>query len=95
MLVSGFNALLIPIALIFFIGPVMHPLIYFSLFVGVAAIVTAVTRETRRMAAVAKLQMMNAMACDPINLFAGMIEQMLLKRPNVQRYLTEVNAGRA
>jgi hypothetical protein len=94
MLVSGFTALLIPIALVFFIGPAMHPMVYYSLFVGVAAIVNAVTRETRRIGFVAKLQMMNAMACDPINLFAGSIEQMLLRRPNVQRYLMEVNAGR-
>jgi hypothetical protein len=95
MLVCGLNALLIPIALIFFIGPVMHPMVYYSLFVGVAAIASAVTHETRRVGIVAKLQVMNAMACDPINFCAGWIEQMLLRRPHVQRYLMEVNAGRA
>jgi hypothetical protein len=94
MFVSGLDALLIPIALIFILGPIMHPLLYYSLFVGVAAIVSAVTRETRRAGTIAKLQMMNAMACDPINLFAGSIEQMLLRRPHVQQYLAEVNAGR-
>jgi hypothetical protein len=95
MLVSGLNALLIPITLIFFIGSVMHPMVYYSLFVGIAAITSAVTCDTRRVGTIAKLQVMNAMACDPINLFAGWIEQMLLRRPHVQRYLTEVNAGRA
>ncbi len=94
MLVCGLNALLIPIALIFIIGPVLHPMLYYSLFVGVAAIVNAVTRETRRVSLVARLQMMNAVACDPINFVAGSIEQMLLRRPHVQRYLVEVNAGR-
>lgn len=94
MLVSGLNALLIPIAVIFFVGPVILPMLYFSLFVGVAAIASAVTCETRRVGTIAKLQVMNAMACDPINLFAGWIEQMLLRRPHVQRYLMEVNAGR-
>jgi hypothetical protein len=95
MLVSGLNALLIPIALIFFVGPVIYPFVYYSLFVGIATIVSAVARETRRMGLVAKLQMMNAMACDPINFFAGSIEQMLLRRPHVQRYLLDVNSGRA
>src|SRR5262245_16775193 len=95
MLVSGLNALLIPIALLFFVGPVIFPMVYFSLFVGVAAIASAVTHETRRTGVIANLQMMNAMACDPVNFVAGSIEQMLLRRPHVQRYLTEVNAGRA
>jgi hypothetical protein len=94
MLGGGLIALLIPIALLFAIGPAYYPMVYYSLFAGVAGIVRGAARDTIGLSRVAGLQMMNVMVCDPVNLIAGWIEHRLLRRPHVQQYLLAVNGGR-
>jgi hypothetical protein len=94
MLGGGLIALLIPIALLFTIGPIVYPMIYYSLFAGVAGIVRGAARDTLSLSRVARLQMINALVCDPFNLVAGWIEYLLLRRPHVQQYLLQINGGR-
>ena len=94
MIVGGVIALVIPIAVIFFASPVIYPMIYYSLFAGVAAIVHGVAREPRRLRFIAQLQSFNVMTCDLINLTFGLVEQLMLRHPQVRQYLLDANGGR-
>lgn len=94
MFLGGCAALTIPIALMFLMGPVFFPTIYFGLFVGVRAIAGGAARETLGLKTIAKLQSGNIIACDPINLLLGAMEFNLLSRPRVLEYLVQANGGR-
>jgi WD40 repeat protein len=94
MIVGGLIALVIPISLIFMTGPILFPMMYYSLFLGVAAIVHGATRETRSIPFIAKLQLANFLACDLINVTFGLILQFMLRQPHVRQYLLDVNGGR-
>jgi hypothetical protein len=94
MFVGGCAALTIPIALMFLMGPIFFPTIYFGLFVGVRAIACGAARETLGLKSVAKLQAGNIIACDPFNLLLGAMEFNLLSRPRVQEHLLAANGGR-
>lgn len=91
---SGLIALLIPISLVFVMGPIVFPMMYYSLFVGVATMSRGAARDTAGLLWIAGLQMANLMVCDPINMVAGGIERLLLGRPNVRQYLLLANGGR-
>ncbi|HZN35244.1 MAG TPA: hypothetical protein VFB80_15555, partial [Pirellulaceae bacterium] len=89
MAIGGLTALAIPITFLFVVGPLVFVTIYLSLIVGVRAMIFGAARETQGLAGVAKLQMLNIIACDPINLLLATLEQTLLRRPNVQEYLAQ------
>jgi hypothetical protein len=94
MVAGGLIAILIPISMLFLIGPIIYPMVYYSLFVGVMAIVRGAARDTLGLRKLAKMQMGNILLCDAINVILGVIEWLLLRRPHVQQYLLEVNGGR-
>ena len=87
--------MLIPIGLCFVAGPIVYPMAYYSLLVGVAAIARGAAGDTMGLRRIAGMQMANLMMCDPVNLLAGWIEGgLLLARPHVRQYLLEANGGR-
>jgi hypothetical protein len=92
MAIGGLAALAIPITFLFLVGPVVFLTIYFSLFVGMQAIVKGAGRETLGLPGAANLQAINIVACDPINLLLAGIEHALLRRPQVQYYLAQANS---
>ncbi|MEX2173412.1 MAG: hypothetical protein WD872_03565 [Pirellulaceae bacterium] len=94
MVIGGLVALALPIAFFFMVGPVGWPGMYFSLLVGVVAMSRGAAREVRGAAQVPALQMLNLIACDPVNLILGILAQNLLRRGHVQQYLHLAANGR-
>lgn len=94
MVCSGLVALVIPIGLCFVAGPIVYPMAYYSLLVGVAAIARGAAGDTVGLPRIAGMQMANLMMCDLINLLVGWIERLLLLRPHVRQYLLRTNGGR-
>jgi WD40 repeat protein len=91
MVIGGFVAIAWPIMLFMHTGPVQWPMMYVSLFTGIAAMAKGAGRQTTGLSWVAKAQVANLLACDPINFVLGTLAFALLKRPHVQRYLTLAN----
>lgn len=94
MIIGGFIALVFPISVLFFTGPVVWPALYYSLFVGVAAIASGAARETLGLQKTATLQTINIIACDPVNLLLGLLAKQLLKRARAREYLLQAGGGR-
>jgi hypothetical protein len=90
MIVGGLVALAIPIVLMFTIGPWLFPTIYFSLFVGLAAIARGASRDNINLDRTAALQLANMIALDPANVVFAAMEFALLRTANVREYLKTV-----
>lgn len=96
MTIGGLAALAIPITFLFLVGPVLGLVtVYFGLIVGVLAIARGAARDTHGLATAARLQAINVIACDPINLLFSGLEHFLLRRPHVQYYLSQAGEGAA
>jgi hypothetical protein len=93
MIVGGLTALAIPITFLFLSGPWIFVTLYYSLFLGLAAIARGAARDTQALYPTAILQAINIIACDPVNLLLGAMEETLLRRPQVQAYLLKANGG--
>jgi hypothetical protein len=94
MIVGGLVALGIPIALMFTIGPLLFPTIYFSLFVGLAAIARGAARDSMNLKRTASLQLANMIALDLANVVFAAMEFALLRTDRVKAYL-ESTKGRS
>jgi hypothetical protein len=89
MLVGGLVAFTIPISLMFLKGPVLFPTLYFSLFIGLAAVARGASRDTAGLSRTATLQAMNLVACDPVNFVLAIMQMNLLRRSSVRDYLDQ------
>jgi WD40 repeat protein len=87
MVVGGLIALGIPIVLMFTVGPLLFPTIYFSLFVGLAAIARGAARDSVGLKRTAALQLANMIALDPANVVFAAMEFALLRSRGVRAYL--------
>ena len=88
MVVGGIVALGIPIVLMFTFGPRLFPTIYFSLFVGLAAIARGAARDSINLKRMAALQLANMIALDPANVVFAAMEFALLRSRSVKNYLS-------
>jgi len=91
MVVGGLVALGIPIVLMFMIGPLLFPTVYFSLFVGLAAIARGAARDSVGLKRTAGLQMANMIALDLANVIFAAMEFALLRSRSVREYLAAEN----
>jgi hypothetical protein len=91
MVIGGMVALGIPIVLMFTLGPLLFPTIYFSLFVGLAAIARGAARDSVDLRRTAELQLANMVALDPANVVFAAMELALLNSRSVREYLTAEN----
>jgi hypothetical protein len=87
MIVGGLVALSIPIVLMFTVGPLLFPTIYFSLFVGLAVIARGAARDTANLKRTAALQLANMIALDLANVVFAAMEFALLRNRSVKEYL--------
>ncbi len=84
-------ALGIPIVLMFTVGPLLFPTIYFSLLVGLAAIARGAARDSLYLKRTAALQLANMIALDPANIVFAAMELALLRSRSVREYLGAEN----
>src|SRR5262245_49485850 len=91
MIVGGLVAIGIPIVLMFTLGPWLFPTVYFSLFVGLAAIARGAARDTVNLRGTAGLQLANMIALDPANVVFAVMEFALLRSRSVREYLGAEN----
>lgn len=91
MFIGGLVAMALPIYLFVHAGPVQWPMMYVSLFTGIAATAKGAGRQTTGLLWVTRGQLLNLLACDPINFVLGTLAFALLKRPHVRQYLALVN----
>jgi len=91
MIVGGLVALGIPIVLMFKLGPLLFPTVYFSLFVGLSAIARGAARDTANLRRTAGLQLANMIALDPANVVFAAMEFALLRTRSVREYLGAEN----
>jgi hypothetical protein len=91
MIVGGIVALGIPIVLMFLFGPLLFPTVYFSLFVGLAAIARGAARDSVGLKRTAGLQMANMIALDLANVIFAAMEFALLRSRSVRDYLAAQN----
>ncbi len=91
MVIGGIVALGIPIVLMFTLGPLLFPTIYFSLFVGLAAIARGAARDSVGLKRTAGLQLANMIALDPANVVFAAMEFALLRGRSGREYLGAEN----
>jgi hypothetical protein len=91
MIVGGIVALGIPIVLMFLFGPLLFPTVYFSLFVGLAAIARGAARDSVGLKRTAGLQLANMIALDVANVIFAAMEFALLRSRSVRDYLAAQN----
>jgi WD40 repeat protein len=91
MVIGGLIALAWPIALFVSSGPLQWPMMYVSLFTGMAAMAKGAGRQTTGLLWMTKAQQANMFACDWINFVLGTLEFALLNRQHVQQYLALAN----
>jgi hypothetical protein len=91
MIVGGIVALGIPIVLMFTLGPWLFPTLYFSLFVGLAAVARGAARDSINLKRTAALQLANMIALDPANVVFAAMELALLRSRSVRDYLGAEN----
>jgi WD40 repeat protein len=89
MVVGGLIALTIPVGLMFLNGPALFPTVYFSLFVGLAAVARGAARDTEGLHRTTTFQAMNLVACDPVNFILAIMQLALLRRFSVRNYLDQ------
>lgn len=91
MVIGGLVAMALPIYFFVHAGPLQWPMMYVSLFTGIAATGKGAGRQTTGLLWVTRGQLLNLLACDPINFVLGTLAFALLKRPHVRQYLALVN----
>lgn len=67
------------------------PTLYLSLLVGVSAIARGAACDTIGLNQVSCLQVLNLVACDPINFILALLEFDLIRSASAQEYLRAVN----
>jgi WD40 repeat protein len=92
MMIGGLVALAAPIAVLLFFGPLVWPMVYLSLFTGICAMARGAARDPRGLVGITSLQMMNIVACDPVNFVLGTLARDLLNRPHVRQFLHQATA---
>jgi hypothetical protein len=94
MVLGGLVAIAGPIWAIFVLGPIMLflPPLYLSLWVGLSAIARGAACDTIGLQRVAWLQIMNIVACDPVNFVLATLESVLINTKRVQAYLRATNS---
>jgi hypothetical protein len=90
-LIGGLAALAVSIGVILASGPLAWPSTYYALFFGIAAISRGAARQTYGLGVIAAMQMLNLVACDPVNFLLGVLAYQLLRRPHVQQFLRHAN----
>jgi hypothetical protein len=78
--------------MLFQIGALWWPLLYYGVGLGVFAVARGVGRHTRWLHLTALLQVANIINCDPINPMLGILTLILLRTRPVREYLAAERA---